>query len=180
MSWLLANGFDPLVYDDPERSMTIAMGARRPAMPAFVAARERDHRHVDLLKWIDAPSLTVVCGGTHDEMKRAEAGLAEELGESADCCASCYQTGGLWCLTVVDPRCTKDAAVARYAARHRIKLPDVMAIGDGENDVALVSTVGCGVAMGNGCPAVLKAARHVVGTNDEDGVAQALQQFVLI
>eukprot|EP00871_Galdieria_phlegrea_P005011 jgi/Galph1/5510/GphlegSOOS_G4192.1 len=57
---------------------------------------------------------------------------------------------------------------------------DVMAIGDGENDVEMFKYVGCSVAMANAKSLVKEAAKHVtVRTNNEDGVAEALEKFVL-
>lgn len=56
---------------------------------------------------------------------------------------------------------------------------EVMALGDGENDIEMLQLVGLGVAMGNAGPKVKSVAKVVVGKNDEDGVAQAIQQYVL-
>lgn len=53
-----------------------------------------------------------------------------------------------------------------------------MAIGDGGNDLEMVSNAGIGVAMGNAVPAVKKAAAHVVASNDEDGIAEAIERLV--
>ena len=56
----------------------------------------------------------------------------------------------------------------------------VVAVGDGENDVDMLKLVGCGVAMGNAGAKARDAADHVLEkTNDEDGVAEAIQRFVL-
>ena len=46
-------------------------------------------------------------------------------------------------------------------------------------DVEMLSLVGLGVAMGNANPPARAAADVVVGTNDEDGVAEAVQRYVL-
>ena len=46
-------------------------------------------------------------------------------------------------------------------------------------DVEMLSLVGLGVAMGNAKPPARAAANVVVGTNDEDGVAEAVQSYVL-
>lgn len=54
----------------------------------------------------------------------------------------------------------------------------IMACGDADNDLAMLQTVGLGVAMGNAAPAVKAAARWVTGTNNESGVAAALEKFV--
>ena len=56
----------------------------------------------------------------------------------------------------------------------------VVAVGDGENDLGMLRLVGRGVAMGNAGAKVKAAAREtLVATNDEDGVAEAIQRFVL-
>ena len=54
-----------------------------------------------------------------------------------------------------------------------------MACGDGLNDLAMLRAVGFGVAMANGNEEVKKYADYVTGSNDEDGVAKAIEKFVL-
>ncbi|MDA0677517.1 MAG: HAD hydrolase family protein, partial [Chloroflexi bacterium] len=55
----------------------------------------------------------------------------------------------------------------------------VMAIGDGFNDVEMFNTVGMPIAMGHAPERVKCLATHVTGTLEEDGVAQAIERFVL-
>jgi Cof subfamily protein (haloacid dehalogenase superfamily) len=75
--------------------------------------------------------------------------------------------------------CSKASALAHLAAAHGIGLDEVMAIGDGLNDCEILAAVGLGVAMGNACPEARAAARVQVGTNEQDGVAEAIERFVL-
>ena len=56
---------------------------------------------------------------------------------------------------------------------------DVVAVGDGGNDLPMLRVVGVPIAMGNAVAEVKGVARHVVGTNDECGVAEAIERFVL-
>ena len=56
---------------------------------------------------------------------------------------------------------------------------DAVAVGDGGNDLPMMRAVGTPVAMGNAVAEVKGAARHVVGSNDERGVAEAIERFVL-
>lgn len=65
------------------------------------------------------------------------------------------------------------------AAHPEVALGSVMAVGDGSNDLELVAGVGLGVAMANAVPAVKAAAAAVVASNDEGGVAQAIEEFIL-
>ncbi|KAI5068300.1 hypothetical protein GOP47_0016645 [Adiantum capillus-veneris] len=56
---------------------------------------------------------------------------------------------------------------------------EVMAIGDGENDIEMLELVGWGVAMGNAVSPTLAVANAKVASNNEDGVVEALERFVL-
>ena len=54
-----------------------------------------------------------------------------------------------------------------------------MAFGDGDNDTVMLQEVGFGVAMGNAEEQVKRAADYITLTNDEEGVAEAIEKFVL-
>ena len=54
-----------------------------------------------------------------------------------------------------------------------------MAFGDGENDISMIEAAGVGVAMGNGLEAVKAAADEITLTNDEDGVAAAIERLII-
>lgn len=54
-----------------------------------------------------------------------------------------------------------------------------MAIGDGSNDYDMIANAGIGIAMGNAVPAVKGVASVVVANNDQGGVAEAFERFVL-
>jgi 3-deoxy-D-manno-octulosonate 8-phosphate phosphatase KdsC-like HAD superfamily phosphatase len=55
----------------------------------------------------------------------------------------------------------------------------VMAVGDAENDIEMIQLAGVGVAMGQAAEDVKAAADYVTSSNDADGVAEALERFVL-
>ena len=58
--------------------------------------------------------------------------------------------------------------------------PDAtMAIGDTENDLAIIEAAGIGLAMGNATDAVKARADYVTTTNTKDGVAAAIEHFIL-
>lgn len=60
-----------------------------------------------------------------------------------------------------------------------IDVEEMMALGDEENDLSMIQAVGLGVAMGNAVPEVKVLAQHITDTNEADGVAKAVEQFVL-
>lgn len=69
----------------------------------------------------------------------------------------------------------KAAGLTRYCARRDIRLRDVVAIGDGPNDLGMFACVGTSIAPANARPEVLRAATLVTRSNDDHGVALALR-----
>lgn len=72
----------------------------------------------------------------------------------------------------------KGAALRRLCATWGIAPGDVAAIGDGRNDLGMLAFAGVAVAPANAHPEVLAAADLITSSNDEDGVAQALDRLV--
>jgi hydroxymethylpyrimidine pyrophosphatase-like HAD family hydrolase len=75
------------------------------------------------------------------------------------------------------PGVSKASVVAEIAARHGIGAQSVIAFGDMPNDLPLLAWAGTSCAVANAHPAVLAAATHVIGSNDEDGVAAYLEEL---
>lgn len=57
-------------------------------------------------------------------------------------------------------------------------MQDVMAIGDNYNDMHLIKQAGLGVSMGNGVKALKDISDDITGTNEEDGVANAIKKHL--
>jgi Cof subfamily protein (haloacid dehalogenase superfamily) len=74
---------------------------------------------------------------------------------------------------------SKGAALAALAERLGIPREQVVAIGDQENDLSMITWAGLGLAMGNAIPAVRAAADAVIPPVDEAGVAFAIERFIL-
>ena len=74
----------------------------------------------------------------------------------------------------------KGAGIRAAMERYGLAREEVMAFGDGENDITMLEEAGIAVAMGNGDGQVKAVADHVTGTVDEDGVSQALRYFGLL
>jgi hydroxymethylpyrimidine pyrophosphatase-like HAD family hydrolase len=55
----------------------------------------------------------------------------------------------------------------------------MLAMGDGENDIEMLQLAAVSAAMGNAGAKVKAAADYVMVSNDKDGVAQAIERFVL-
>jgi Cof subfamily protein (haloacid dehalogenase superfamily) len=81
-------------------------------------------------------------------------------------------------LELIHPEVNKGVALKVLAERLGIKQENVMAIGDNLNDIEMIQYAGLGVAIGNARKEVIEAADVVTGSNQEDGVAQAIEQYV--
>jgi Cof subfamily protein (haloacid dehalogenase superfamily) len=77
------------------------------------------------------------------------------------------------------PEAHKGAGLARLASALGIPRERVMAIGDQDNDATMLAWAGVGVVMGNGSPASKAAADWVAPSISEDGVAVAIERFIL-
>lgn len=73
----------------------------------------------------------------------------------------------------------KGTALVALGEMLGIPRESIMACGDGDNDVHLLREVGFGVAMANAQPQVKEAADYITASNDEDGVARAIEKFAL-
>ena len=61
-----------------------------------------------------------------------------------------------------------------------IDINNSYAFGDGKNDIEMLSTVGCGIAMGNASDEVKSYAHQVTDSVLEDGVATGIEKYILI
>lgn len=75
---------------------------------------------------------------------------------------------------------SKGDALAYLAEYLGIDQKETMAFGDGENDISMIRTAGCGVAMGNGEASVKAEADYITVTNNEAGVAAAIRRLLSI
>ncbi|AIX49810.1 MULTISPECIES: sugar-phosphatase [Pantoea] len=82
-------------------------------------------------------------------------------------------------LEILNPLVNKGYGVKMLAEKLGLQQSEVMAIGDQENDLAMIEYAGTGVAMGNAIDSVKKIAQFVTKTNMEDGVAHAIEELVL-
>ena len=82
-------------------------------------------------------------------------------------------------LEFVNIAANKGQAVQFLAQFYGIEKDEMMACGDNYNDIPLLQAAGLQVAMGNGVDAVKEVANYVAPSNEENGVAQAIEKFVL-
>lgn len=74
---------------------------------------------------------------------------------------------------------SKGNAVKVLADFYGISRDEIICMGDGENDLSMIEYAGLGIAMGNAPDYVKEKADYVTDSNDKDGVAKAIEKFVL-
>ena len=78
----------------------------------------------------------------------------------------------------VQPPCRgKGEALRVLAERYGIAAERVVAVGDADNDLPMLTAAGLGVAMSNSMPRVLAVARRVIGDNNSDTIAELVEEL---
>lgn len=128
----------------------------------------------DLTEWLDRDVLKLVLVTDEPTTLKIIAELSERFGERLYVTRS-YPTFA----ETINPYVSKGKALKYLAKRLDIPLDNVMAIGDDLNDIDMVAAAGLGVAMRNSPREVISNAQFVTGTVEEDGVAAAIERFIL-
>ena len=84
-------------------------------------------------------------------------------------------TSGAPFLEIAGAGVTKASGVAQLCRLLEVEAAEVLAAGDAKNDIELLTWAGVGVAMGNAVPEARAAADWVTATNEEDGLAMAIE-----
>lgn len=82
-------------------------------------------------------------------------------------------------IEIMEKGVSKGNAVKSLAEYFGFDREEVICIGDGENDISMIEYAGLGIAMGNSEEGLKNVANYVADTNDNHGVAKAIEKFVL-
>lgn len=82
-------------------------------------------------------------------------------------------------LEINDVNAHKGATLLALAGKLNLSRDELMAIGDNGNDVTMLEAAGCSVAVADGAPEALAAAKHITAAHDKDGVAKAIDTYIL-
>ncbi len=82
-------------------------------------------------------------------------------------------------LEILNKNASKGLAVQHLAEKLGISYEETMAIGDEENDRSMLKAVGNPVVMANGNPELKKIAKYITKSNEDSGVAHAINEWVL-
>ena len=130
-------------------------------------------RPVDnLLEHLEKHPTKLLMTGDPTEMVKAEEELASILGNRMDVFRSAP-----FFIELVPKGIDKARSLQRLLNHIGYTPSDMIAFGDGYNDISMLRLAGMGVAMANAAPEVRAEADYVTLSNEEDGVAAALTRF---
>ena len=186
-------GADALLSDDHEGLGTLVydrLSGENAAVHKYIAWARRIHgdeegRHsvqqVESLEaYLDHEPIHLAFSGNCARMDRLEQLLHAELGVRVKILGTKYPDQDFTLIDVINPAASKGAGVAATAAELGVNPEEIMAVGDNYNDLEMLLFAGTGVVMAN-APLSLReiAGLHPTASNSEDGVALAIEQFIL-
>jgi Cof subfamily protein (haloacid dehalogenase superfamily) len=133
------------------------------------------------------PTLRASFAGVVDEIVKL-VGVSDDHGAIAAAEATIHASFGArvaastsqpYYLDVTHPEATKGSVVTYLASELGIDAKEIATIGDGPNDVLMFEVSGLSIAMGNANDTVRAGADRVTRSNDEDGLAYAIEHFIL-
>jgi Cof subfamily protein (haloacid dehalogenase superfamily) len=183
---------DALVSDDPHGCGLLVydhISENNVALAKYIAWSRRivgddaaeAVRKVDSLdEYLDHPPIHIAFSGTCEPMARLTGVLKERLGPEIQVLCTIYPRQDFTLVDVLHPAASKGAGVAAVAAELALSSDQVMAVGDNHNDLEMLRYAGTGVIMANAENTLREEGDfHQTASNDEDGVALAIERFIL-
>jgi hydroxymethylpyrimidine pyrophosphatase-like HAD family hydrolase len=118
-------------------------------------------------------------GRLRDRVAPLRPGAPEYDGVAYEVALTEYESRDFSLVDVIRDGCSKGSTLAEWAASQGIAPAGVMAVGDNLNDLQMLEFAGTPVLMGNALPELRRRGWPVTATNDECGVARAIETFVL-
>jgi Cof subfamily protein (haloacid dehalogenase superfamily) len=134
-----------------------------------------------------APTVRTSFTGVADEVVKL-VGVSDDPGAIATAAAALHAAFGAdiaastsqpYYLDVTHPEATKGNVVAYLSSALKVAAGEIATIGDGPNDVLMFDVSGLSIAMGNASEPVRASADEVTRSNDDEGVAYAIEHFIL-
>jgi Cof subfamily protein (haloacid dehalogenase superfamily) len=176
-------GATAVVFDRPMANQVIlqTIDWADPTRGSYYARNREFLAEVNLLEnCLDEDPIQVMFTGQVVPMRQAaEALRAVPFRDTFSLAVTVYEDKDFSMIDVIHPAISKGATLAEWAGLRGVAREEILAIGDNHNDLEMLSFAGVPVVMGNSVPQLKEQGWHVTRTNDEDGVAAAIDRFVL-
>jgi Cof subfamily protein (haloacid dehalogenase superfamily) len=174
---------DPVVHHGARAEGRLLVEGVRPSNTLLAYYLDKSHPDVTVVQDLCASLLEdpiqVMFGGALDAMDALLPRLQHALATEVRVERTVYPREGVGILDVLHAEVNKAEALRFLQRRWSITASETLAIGDNWNDHAMLREAGLGLVMGNADPAMLELGLPVLPTNDQDGVAHAIERYVL-
>ncbi len=124
--------------------------------------------------------IQVMFAGKVSRIREAENHLRQvEFATHYALAVTMYEAKDFGMIDVIHPRVTKGATLAEWAGLQGIHPEEILAIGDNHNDLEMLCFAGTPVVMENSVAELKTRGWYVTASNDNDGVAAAIERFAL-
>ncbi len=124
--------------------------------------------------------IQVMFSGTVAEMRAIESILrSADFATGYRLAVTLYESRDFAMIDVLPADCTKGRSLAEWAQRRGLQRDEILAVGDNHNDLEMLQVAGIPVVMANGVPELKVHGWHETLSNDESGVAVAIERFAL-
>jgi Cof subfamily protein (haloacid dehalogenase superfamily) len=147
-------------------------------VPYYTRNREFLAEAQPLESCLDEDPIQVMFTGRVDPMKEAESLLRSvQFQREFALAVTLYADKDFGMIDLIHPKVTKGATLSEWAAHWSIAREEILAIGDNYNDLEMLSFAGVPVVMENAVAELKTRGWHITRSNDEDGVAAAIELF---
>jgi len=178
-----SRGADPVVhcgFQGEGRLVVASLAADNEMLAGYVDRSGRDRVRVgDLERELPADSIQVMFADRLGRMVDLYPRMVETLGAMARVERTFYPALDMGFVDVLHPEVSKGEALSFLQQRWSVATAETIAIGDNWNDKEMLVRAGRGLVMGNADPALHALGLEVLPTNDQDGVAVAIEKYVL-
>lgn len=174
---------DPVLHCGHRGEGKLMVEGIAPSNTLLVYYLDRSHPDVLSVARLDdalaEDPIQVMFGGSIDDMGALRARLQEALGDHVRIDRTVYPASGVQIIDVLRAGVGKAEALAFLQRRWAVGAEETLAIGDNWNDEEMLAAAGLGLVMGNADPEMLRLGLGVLPSNDEDGVAVAVERHIL-
>jgi Cof subfamily protein (haloacid dehalogenase superfamily) len=178
-----AHGVDIICNDDPHGVGTMVIESisesNKPLQRYLNQYRSAVVEVPDLVEYVQSPPIQLTVSGRCDPTEEFAERLSEAMDGRVQLFKTRYRAFDLTILDVLSTTASKGESVARIAGLHGIAREETMAIGDNHNDLTMLRYAALGVVMGNAEDELKQMGFEQTTSNEEDGVAQAIEKFIL-
>jgi len=173
--------YAPIVYPSDNKKYYETLGSYTADFLEFSRGFEKELVRlpdITAVSWKDVLRISVITEKPDVLFLHSE--LKKRFGSKIRTVDTYFAEWRFWLFEILDRECSKSMGLKYLCGIYNIDQDQVIAVGDNHNDLDMLSWAGLGVAMKNGLESVIREADYVTRRdNNEDGVAEVIEKFIL-